>query len=48
MNYNYFLDRGPDRSSMREMDLKALMRLEREAQPIVPLGRQHHNVGRAA
>lgn len=40
MNYNYLLDRGPDRPSMREMDLKALMRLEREAQPNVPLGKQ--------
>lgn len=41
MNYQYLLNHGPDstNAALREMDLKVLKHLEREAQPLIPLGK---------
>lgn len=40
MHYRYFLDHGPDMTHpLRETDLKIRMRLKRQAQPLIKLGR---------
>lgn len=41
MHYRYFLDHGPDMTHpLRETDLKIRLRMKRQAQPLIKLGRE--------